>query len=31
MVASEFAFCVQSAMLGAVVLDRAGKVPVLFV
>jgi class 3 adenylate cyclase len=30
MVASVFAFSVPAAMLGAVVLDRAGKVPVLF-
>jgi len=31
MLASAFAFSVSGAMLGAVVLDRAGKVPVLFV
>jgi adenylate cyclase len=31
MLASALAFSVQAAMLGAVVLDRAGKVPVLFV
>jgi adenylate cyclase len=31
MLASAFAFSVWGAMLGAVVLDRAGKVPVLFV
>jgi adenylate cyclase len=31
MLASVFAFSVSGAMLGAVVLDRAGKVPVLFV
>ncbi|OBK79300.1 adenylate/guanylate cyclase domain-containing protein [Mycobacterium sp. 1274761.0] len=31
MLASAFAFSAQAAMLGAVVFDRAGKVPVLFV